>query len=108
MKTFGGAGLLAPFDLAGLKGAGIVIVPSWRGAAVPVPEVMSAAIAGAHRDGAIVTGLCLGTFVLAAAGLLNRPRTNIVASSPYPGETMRCGPSESHPPDTSGCLRPQS
>jgi len=74
LNTIGGAGLVAPYDLAGLKGAGIVIVPSWRGANVPVPEHLRTAIAGAHQDGAIVIGLCLGTFVLAAAGLLNGHR----------------------------------
>ncbi len=70
LNTVGGAGLVAPFDLTGLKGADIVIVPSWSGSTVAVPEALSTAIAEAHRDGAMVIGLCLGTFVLAAAGLL--------------------------------------
>jgi AraC family transcriptional activator FtrA len=70
LGTVGGAGLLAPFDLSGLKGADIVIVPSWSGKTVPVPEGLRTAVAEAHRDGALVIGLCLGAFVLAAAGLL--------------------------------------
>lgn len=70
LQTVGGAGLVPPFDLEGLKGAGIVIVPSWRGADVPVPPTLARAVAQAYKDGAIVIGLCLGTFVLAAAGLL--------------------------------------
>lgn len=70
LGTVGGAGLLAPFDLSGLKGADIVIVPSWSGKTVTVPEVLRTAVADAHRNGAIVIGLCLGAFVLAAAGLL--------------------------------------
>jgi AraC family transcriptional activator FtrA len=74
LKTVGGAGLVPPFGLEGLQDAGIVIVPSWLGSTVPVPEVLRTAIADAHRNGAIVIGLCLGTFVLAAAGLLKGQR----------------------------------
>jgi AraC family transcriptional regulator, transcriptional activator FtrA len=70
LRTTVGAGLMAPMGLEGLSGAGIVIVPSWLGADIPVPEDLSRALAAAHEAGAIVIGLCLGTFVLAAAGLL--------------------------------------
>ena len=71
LSMIGGAGLTAPYGLEGLQGAGIVIVPSWKGAGIPVPEELSRAIADAHSAGALVIGLCLGTFVLAAAGLLS-------------------------------------
>lgn len=54
-----------------LAAADIVIVPSWRtpGGAPPRPELLDA-VRGAHRRGATVAGLCLGAFVVAAAGLL--------------------------------------
>jgi AraC family transcriptional regulator, transcriptional activator FtrA len=71
LGTVGGAGLVVPHGLEGLVGADIVIVPSWLGADVTVPDTMTRAIAEAHRAGALVIGLCLGTFVLAAAGILS-------------------------------------
>jgi transcriptional regulator GlxA family with amidase domain len=59
-----------------LERAGIIIVPSWRDPAEQPPERLLRALRGAHQRGAIIVGLCLGTFVLAAAGLLdNRPAT---------------------------------
>jgi transcriptional regulator GlxA family with amidase domain len=69
-ETIGGAKLVAPFGLEGLVGADIVLVPSWLGSDVPVPATLAKAVAAAHRSGALVIGLCLGTFVLAAAGIL--------------------------------------
>jgi transcriptional regulator GlxA family with amidase domain len=54
-----------------LAAADIVIVPSWRppGGAPPRLELLDA-IRAAHRRGATIAGLCLGAFVVAAAGLL--------------------------------------
>ena len=74
LRAIGGADFIAPHGLQGLRGANVVIVPSWRGADVPVPDELTRAIADAHADGALVVGLCLGTFVLAAAGVLNGRR----------------------------------
>lgn len=54
-----------------LRSADIVVVPSWTDPAVPVDEALCEAVRAAHRDGAIVIGLCLGAFVVAAAGLLS-------------------------------------
>lgn len=73
-STTGGLGLQAPHTLADLDAAGVVIVPGWRsGPPEPAPEVL-ATVRQAHREGAVVVGLCLGTFVLAAAGLLDGRR----------------------------------
>lgn len=71
LGTTGGLGLEAPCTLADLDAAGVVIVPGWRaGSTDPAPEVLDT-LRRAHREGAVVVGLCLGSFVLAAAGLLD-------------------------------------
>jgi len=70
LSATAGLRLLAPCGLEGLADADMIIVPSWHGADVPVPPDLCTALVAAHRRGALVVGLCLGAFVLAAAGLL--------------------------------------
>ena len=60
--------------LSAMDEAGMVIVPTWRHPAEPAPPRLLDALRRAHQDGAIVVGLCLGAFVLAAAGLLDGRR----------------------------------
>lgn len=76
-------GLLATsagFALAGLHGlgelerAGIIIVPSWRDPNELPPRPLLDALCAAGKRGAILVGLCLGSYVLAAAGLLDGRR----------------------------------
>src|ERR1044072_4019143 len=71
ITTTAGVRLHAPHGLEALRQAGIVVVPSWRDARERPPEPVLAALREAHADGALVVGLCLGAFVLAAAGLLD-------------------------------------
>ena len=71
LATESGLGLVAPFGLSGLDGAQIVIMPSWHSKDAPVPEALTTALRKAHEAGAMVVGLCLGAFPLAAAGLLD-------------------------------------
>src|SRR5690349_13063706 len=58
----------AGFSLSGLQGgralesAGIVIVPSWRDPLEQPPEVMLEALRKARRRGAVLVGLCLGSY----------------------------------------------
>jgi len=60
----------------GLARADVIIVPGWDDPAVkPSPELLEA-LRGAHARGAQVVGLCLGTYVLAYAGLLDGRRAS--------------------------------
>ena len=66
----------ASHGLEGLVGADIVIIPFWRDPAErPAQPLLDALIAARHR-GAQIVGLCLGTYVLAYAGLLEGRRAS--------------------------------
>ena len=76
LQSSAGFGIVAEHGLEHLGDADIVVVPSWRDPDEQPPEVLLEALRAAHRRGALIVGLCLGSFVLAAAGLLdNRPAT---------------------------------
>ncbi|WP_051341754.1 GlxA family transcriptional regulator [Pseudonocardia spinosispora] len=74
LVSTGGIQLHAPNDLAALRDAGIVVVPSWRDATERPPEPALRALRDAHEGGALIVGLCMGAFVLAASGLLDGRR----------------------------------
>ena len=74
LTTTGGIQFVTPHGLEALDRAGIVIAPSWRDSAERPPEPALRALRAAHEDGALVVGLCMGAFVLAAAGLLDGRR----------------------------------
>lgn len=57
-----------------LAEADIVVVPGWSDPAVPPSAALTEALRAAHVRGAQVVGLCLGTYVLAYAGLLDGQR----------------------------------
>ena len=68
--------ILVEEDLSVLMTANIIVVPSWHDAGIEPPQSLLAALRQAHQRGAQIIGLCLGAYVLAAAGLLdNRPAT---------------------------------
>ncbi|HEX4225785.1 MAG TPA: helix-turn-helix domain-containing protein [Pseudonocardiaceae bacterium] len=74
LTSTAGIQLHAPYGLDALRTAGLVIVPSWRDAQERPPEPPLDALRAAHEDGALIVGLCMGAFVLAAAGLLSGRR----------------------------------
>lgn len=76
LRTDAGFRIQTRHGLAGLRGADIAIVPSWRDADERPPQALLGALRSAHARGATIVGLCLGAYVLAEAGLLDgRPAT---------------------------------
>lgn len=94
LRSTGGVQLHAPYGLDALERAGTVVVPTWRDPLEDPPEPVLAAIRAAHSGGALVVGLCLGAFVLAAAGLLEGRRAAThwffapTLAARYPGITV--------------------
>lgn len=91
LTTSAGFSLTGIIGMRKLETAGIVIVPSWRDPREMPPQALLEALRKAHRRGAVIVGLCLGSYALAAAGLLDgRPATTHWAWSDdmanrYPG-----------------------
>lgn len=76
LRSASGFGVVIEHDLSEIAQADLVVVPSWRDPHEQPPQELLRTLTEAHRRGALVIGLCLGSYVLAAAGLLdNRPAT---------------------------------
>lgn len=58
-------------DVTIIENADIVIIPSWDELDRPPSGALSAALKKAHDGGAVIAGLCLGAFPLAASGMLD-------------------------------------
>lgn len=71
LQTTAGFTIRPAYDLSAVSTADIVIVPSWRDPAEPPPPALIAALQERAAAGALLVGLCLGAYVLAAAGLLD-------------------------------------
>ncbi|WP_442784997.1 helix-turn-helix domain-containing protein [Actimicrobium sp. GrIS 1.19] len=71
ITTTAGFTVGAKYGLAALKTADTIIVPGWRDPAEKPPALLLKALVAAHRRGAQIVGLCLGSYVLAEAGLLD-------------------------------------
>ncbi|NWA62729.1 helix-turn-helix domain-containing protein [Pantoea sp. B9002] len=74
LKTNSGFSILAEHGLEQLADVDMVVVPSWSDPGVQPPAELLQALQQAAQRGAQVVGLCLGAFVLGAAGLLSQRR----------------------------------
>ncbi len=71
LRTRAGFEIATRRGLAALRAADVVFLPSWRDVTETPPEPLLRALRAAHERGATLVGLCLGAFVMAAAGLLD-------------------------------------
>jgi transcriptional regulator GlxA family with amidase domain len=65
-----------PYGIDALTDADVIVIPFWRSPSERPPEELLEALRRAHARGARIVGLCLGTYVLAYAGLLDRRRAS--------------------------------
>jgi len=70
IRTDAGLSIVVPYGLSAIDDADIVIIPSWKDLEAPLTAPLKQALVRANRRGALIVGLCLGTFAIAAAGLL--------------------------------------
>lgn len=71
LSTTAGFSIAVTHGLEALADADTIIVPSWRDPDETPPAALLDALRAAHARGAQLVGLCLGAFVLAAAGILD-------------------------------------
>ena len=71
LRTNSGVDIHVEQDLTGLSLAGMIIIPTWYDPYQPPSERLVTALREAHRRGAVIVGLCLGAYVVAACGLLD-------------------------------------
>ena len=70
----GGSLVQADSDLSLLETADIIIVPAWNDFDEKPTAALQTALQQANARGAMLVGLCLGTYALAYSGLLNGKR----------------------------------
>ncbi|MFL9982951.1 helix-turn-helix domain-containing protein [Paraburkholderia sediminicola] len=71
LTTTAGFSIAVTHGLEALADADTIVVPSWRDPDETPPAALLDALRAAHARGAQLVGLCLGAFVLAAAGILD-------------------------------------
>lgn len=74
LRAQGGLRIEVDGGLDLLRQADLIVVPGWKGIAIPVPKALIDALLAAHAAGARLASICSGAFVLAATGLLDGQR----------------------------------
>ncbi|MCL1068999.1 helix-turn-helix domain-containing protein [Shewanella olleyana] len=73
-ETSSGFGVVIDRDLSAIKEADIVIIPSWPNDLPKPSEQLLEALIDHHGKGKLLVGLCLGSYVLACAGVIDGKR----------------------------------
>lgn len=76
LRSNEGLSIESSLDADGLARADIIIVPSWRDPAEKPEQSLLDALRTAYARGSQIVGLCLGTYVLAHAGLLKNRKAS--------------------------------
>lgn len=74
VRAIGGITVQPTHGLSDLQHADTIIIPGWPKPIAPPPPELVRALIRAHERGARLVSLCVGSFVLAATGLLNGRR----------------------------------
>ncbi|CAM3597531.1 GlxA family transcriptional regulator [Parendozoicomonas haliclonae] len=74
LSTGSGFAITVEHDLSAMDNAEIIIIPSWPSDLPQPSERLLEAIRYHHQRGAVMVGLCLGSYVLACAGILDGKR----------------------------------
>ena len=74
IRAIGGITIVPTHGLRELQHADTIIIPGWPKPIAPPPPQLVRALIQAHERGARLVSLCVGSFVLAATGLLNGRR----------------------------------
>jgi AraC family transcriptional activator FtrA len=74
VRAIGGVAVTPQAGLRGLERADTIIIPGWPKPLLPPPRALVTALVAAHERGARLVSICVGSFVLAWAGLLNGRR----------------------------------
>lgn len=74
VRAIGGVSVEPNRDLSELIRADTIIIPGWPKPIVSPPDRLVRALIRAHERGARLVSICVGSFVLAATGLLNDRR----------------------------------
>ncbi len=68
LRTNAGFGITVEHGLSVMETAEVVILPSWEPSRMPSPLLLTT-IRQAHARGAVVLGLCIGAYLVAASGI---------------------------------------
>jgi transcriptional regulator GlxA family with amidase domain len=72
IRTVTGFTIDTPYGLDTLETADTIVIPGWADPDLPPSPELVAALRAAYERGARLTSICIGAFVLAEAGLLDR------------------------------------